>query len=312
MKTNNNNNGSFVPVIIYNNADIDKLQILKDNKGRTGIYMWVHESGKIYVGSAVDLSKRISEYFSIKYLDNNKKMYICNALNHHGYAAFSLLILEYIDIANLSKEQANKLILGQFFIDSLSPEYNINPTAGSRLGSKHTEEAKILMSKAKTGENHPMFGLTHSTETIVKMSENHLGKIHSEETKAAKLSETHKGKILSEKTKALISEALAGINNPMFNRSHSEETKAKMSEALKGENNPFFGKNHSAETKALMSTKVLVYSIDTISNEKTFFKSFDNYSEAALYFNCSKRTLSNYVDKNKLYKKQWILSTSQQ
>jgi hypothetical protein len=50
---NNNNNGSLVPVIIYNNADIDRLKILSDNKGKTGIYQWTHnESGKIYVGSA--------------------------------------------------------------------------------------------------------------------------------------------------------------------------------------------------------------------------------------------------------------------
>jgi len=59
-----NNNGSFRPVIIYNNAETDKLRILTDNKGKAGIYMWTHiESGKIYIGSAFDLYKRISQYF---------------------------------------------------------------------------------------------------------------------------------------------------------------------------------------------------------------------------------------------------------
>ena len=29
------------PVIIYNNAETDKLQILKDNKSLAGIYMWL-------------------------------------------------------------------------------------------------------------------------------------------------------------------------------------------------------------------------------------------------------------------------------
>lgn len=49
-----NNNGSFVPIIIYNNGDVDKAKILKENFGKAGIYQWTHlESGKFYVGSAL-------------------------------------------------------------------------------------------------------------------------------------------------------------------------------------------------------------------------------------------------------------------
>lgn len=36
-----------VPVKFYLNADTDKLQILKDNKGKAGVYLFTHkESGK--------------------------------------------------------------------------------------------------------------------------------------------------------------------------------------------------------------------------------------------------------------------------
>jgi len=43
--------------MIYSNADIDKFKILSDLFGRAGVYQWTHiESGKVYVGSAVDLS----------------------------------------------------------------------------------------------------------------------------------------------------------------------------------------------------------------------------------------------------------------
>lgn len=99
------------PVIIYNNAETDKLQILKDNKGLAGIYMWTHiESGKRYIGFVVDLSKRLFLYFSKKYLNRFKKVFIYNTLFYHDYATFSLSIFEYRNISNLSKKEAQKLI----------------------------------------------------------------------------------------------------------------------------------------------------------------------------------------------------------
>jgi hypothetical protein len=33
---------TFIPVIIYPNADTDKTQVLADNKGKAGIYLWIH------------------------------------------------------------------------------------------------------------------------------------------------------------------------------------------------------------------------------------------------------------------------------
>jgi excinuclease UvrABC nuclease subunit len=51
--------------VIYNNSDLDKLKIIKNNKGKSGIYRWVNQdSGKTYVGSSVNLGKRLTFYFS--------------------------------------------------------------------------------------------------------------------------------------------------------------------------------------------------------------------------------------------------------
>lgn len=100
----NNLNGSFTPVIIYDNADTNKVMILKDNKGKAGVYQWTHkESGKFYIGSAADLSKRLRTYYSFSHLNRNKSMYINNALLLHGYSAFSFTILEIISISDLTK-----------------------------------------------------------------------------------------------------------------------------------------------------------------------------------------------------------------
>jgi group I intron endonuclease len=184
-----NKSATFVPIITYINAETDKLKILADSKQKAGIYMWKHlESGKINIGSAVDLSRRFTQYFSIKYLEKNKTMRICNALVYHGYSAFSLTIKEYIDISNLSKKEANKLILEkeQFYLDSLKPDYNINLIAGSRLGAQHSKDSIARMSEiqrnidrtgeenpmyGKTGDNHPRFGKSHSTVSRTKISE---------------------------------------------------------------------------------------------------------------------------------------------
>jgi group I intron endonuclease len=200
---NNNFNESFVPAIIYNNPETDKSIILTATKGKAGIYLWKHnESGKKYVGSAVNLSRRLRTYYipsELKRIDN----YISRAIILHNHSAFSLAILEHIDISNLSKENARKLILEreQYYIDSFNPEYNILLIAGSTLGFIHTVETKTLISKArkgkfssaetkaklreaKTGEKNPNFGKTHTAETKAKLSVANLGKSLSIETKA--------------------------------------------------------------------------------------------------------------------------------
>lgn len=263
--------------------------------------------------SSFDLSKRFSLYYSKNNLEKNKS-YINNAIFLHNYSAFSLTILEYVDINNLSLEEARKLILEreQHFIDSLKPEYNINPIAGSRLGSNHTEESKTLMSEAKAGENNPMLGKTGDNHPMY-------GKTHTEDTKAL-MSIANLGKTLSAGTKALISEALSGENNPMFGKSHSEESKALMSETLKG-------RTFSAETLAKMSKakKGKTFSTETVIKmslargggiinvydpQGSLVNSFSSLRKAALHFDVSYMTISRYVKSGKLFQDKWILSTS--
>jgi len=176
----------FVPVMIYHNAETDKSKILSDNKGKAAIYLWTHISGKIYIGSTVDLSKRMSKYYTFSWL-NQTDNYISRALLHHTYSAFSLSILEYIDITGLSKEEARELILEreQYYLDLIflndeSNTYNILKEAGSSLGYIHLAETKAAISEAlkgknntnfgKTGDKHPMYGKSHSAETLAKMS----------------------------------------------------------------------------------------------------------------------------------------------
>jgi hypothetical protein len=91
---------------------------------------------------------------------------------------------------------------------------------------------------------------------------------------------------------------------------HSEEVKLKISlrqKDKKGENHQRFGKFHTEETKAKTSKKVFVYSND---NPLILLFEFTSFTNAAKHFNCSQQTMTNYVDKNKLYKDKWLLLTN--
>lgn len=259
---------------IYNNADIEKQNILKDNKGKAGIYIWTHiESGKRYVGSAVDLSKRFKTYFTENVLNQGRNLnsYINRALLQHGYSAFSLAIIEYIDTTDLDKKEARELILSreQFYIDSLSPEYNILLTAGSSLGYIHREESIALMSEIKKGEKNPMFGKTKEQNPAY-------GKTHS-------------------------AESLALISEASKNRLHSIETKAAMSESRKG---LVKSEEHRANLSIAKGTAIYQYSSDL----STLINKFPSANKAAEHFNTSRPTILKYAHSHKLFQDKWILS----
>ena len=57
----------------------------------------------------------------------------------------------------------------------------------------------------------------------------------------------------SKETKDKMSEAISGVNNPMYGEEHSEKTKQKMSESQSGKNHPMYGKHLSKETRQKMS-----------------------------------------------------------
>ena len=247
---NNNSNILFVSSVIYNNIESQKLNILTENKNKAGVYLLTHlESQNKYIGSSVNLSRRLKYYFSKVNIARHTNSRIHNALLLYGHSSFSLTILEYIEIENFSIEEAKNIILEreQYFIDKISPEYNILKTAGSLLGFKHSRRRK---------------------ETILKFK--------------------------NSKSKS---------KNPMYGKLHSIETREILSNLKKGI-------SRSEEVKLKLSKKVFVYLNDPILNKKILFKSFDSYLETSKYLNCSLRTIQNYVNKNKLYKKKWFLYTS--
>ncbi len=203
-------NGDLIVEKVYYNADVQKSQVLSENKNKSGIYRFTNLiNGKSYIGSSIDLRGRMYDYYNAKYLASHTDMAICKALLKYGYSGFSLEILEYC-----AKEDC--VSRENYFFGLLQPEYNLSKNATApMLGRNHSIATKAKLSSLR-------LGLLRSEETRQKIRAAHLGKILSEETKK-KISDTQKGKgnITSQETKKKISEAL-GVPLEVLNKDTGE------------------------------------------------------------------------------------------
>ena len=176
----------------------------------TGIYTITNKnSGRRYVGSAINIAGRFVVHLNAFRKGCNSRR-LQRAWNKYGEGAFEFKPLLYCDKSNL-------LFYEQRAIDALNGNgYNLNPTAGSSLGMKHTEESRKKMSKANKGR-------FPSEETKRKLSRANKGRLG-----------TFKGRTHTEETKRKISEAAKGRPNPFKGRTHTKESRRKMSKAAKG------------------------------------------------------------------------------
>lgn len=156
-------NTIVIPIITYMNLSKNKSIILKENRRKSGIYRWNNLiTGKSYIGSSIDLGHRFSQYYSLAHLKQKESSIIYRAILKHGYTKFSLDILEYCESSLcVSREQ--------YYIDHLKPEYNICTIAGSRLGTKQSEEAKFKIGFVQKGIQNHFYGKMHTDETRKKM-----------------------------------------------------------------------------------------------------------------------------------------------
>lgn len=185
--TNNSwrqDNKNLKPVKVYNSLKEDRDQILKDQKGKSGVYYLVNKiNGHTYVGSSINLASRMKNYLNNAFLKSkqNSNMPIVKALLKYDQSNFSLLILEYVEPEYLITRET-------FYITQIIPYYNVLKQGYSSLGYKHTEETKKMLSelaknrthsdktkaliaRALVGENNPFYEKNHSTESKIRMIE---------------------------------------------------------------------------------------------------------------------------------------------
>lgn len=173
-----------------------------------------------YIGSAMSIQRRWTAHLNALRRGGHNNLHLQNAFDKYGEAAFVFEVLE-------DTEPENLIVCEQHYFDTLNPEYNISPTAGSPLGYRHTKEALKKMSETHTGERHPLYGKHHSTETRARISKTMMSKA------ATGKRHPNYGKPLSAETRAKISAALTGRSHPSRSHPCSAETKQKISAGLK-------------------------------------------------------------------------------
>lgn len=196
---------------------------------KCGIYIITDQKGRVYVGSSKDVDLRIKQHS-----DSLRKGKHINKKLQDYYKKYGVLSFTYsvIDLCN----QDDLLLREQYFIDTLSPFYNVNLSAikpPSWAGKKHSPETIEKIRQWNIGRKH-------TPEALQKLKEfrnSEAGKLQQKnngskrtnfvmpkmsEEKKVLMSNIHKGRIVSKETREKLSNAFKG-------RKASEETKRKMS-----------------------------------------------------------------------------------
>lgn len=135
---------------------------------KSGIYKILNEiNNKFYIGSAVNYNLRKANHICLLRKGLHKNQHLQAAWNKYGEEKFKFSLITICAVPDL-------ILYEQRFLDYLKPSYNMNPTAGSPLGRKLSEETKRkigLSNKGnKAGLGHPV-----SQETRLKISQAHKG-----------------------------------------------------------------------------------------------------------------------------------------
>lgn len=185
---------------------------------------------RIYIGSSCNITERWRGHLGRLRKGKHHSLKLQRHYLKYGETdlLFSLI---------LACSESDLIKVEQYFIDSYKPYFNHSPLAGCTRGIKHTEEARVNMSRGHKGRvpwNKGKTGVQQiSDETRAKMSLSHmgnksaLGNKFSEEAREH-LSEIRRGRTLSEEHRKKLGEANA-------RRLWTDESKEKISESRRNE-----------------------------------------------------------------------------
>jgi group I intron endonuclease len=195
---------------------------------RSGVYCIRNTvSGRVYVGSAVDLHRRWIVHRSKLGLGKHHSPALQRSWIKHGAGAFIFEVLEEVEPALLIERE-------QYWIDTLDATdpfcgANVEPCAASSLGRKHTEMTRARMSASRKGRKHPPRTAEYCAKQRIAKTGNQYAKGHRKTAeqrtamRAAKLGKPAPWTVETNRRRKGISR-----------RSPSMETRAKISASKKG------------------------------------------------------------------------------
>ena len=154
-------------VIFFSDFKEEKRYIYRELRKKSGVYMFINNIKKeIYIGSSLNLTRRMASYYYYTNSDKSSSLVIIRAMKKYGLENFSLGILEFC-------KQDSKVCLNleQKWLDHYKPNYNVLSVAGNSFGFKHNFETINKLKEKLSKENHPKFGYVTSSETKKAISE---------------------------------------------------------------------------------------------------------------------------------------------
>jgi group I intron endonuclease len=123
---------------------------------------------RIYIGSAVDISKRWREHLNQLRVKKHHNSKLQRHYNKYGQSDLQFSILLFCDKKELIRNE-------QYFIDNYKPYFNILKIAYSALGYKHSKSTiakqKQHLREIHMGEKNPQYGKHLSDEAKRKAKE---------------------------------------------------------------------------------------------------------------------------------------------
>lgn len=128
----------------------------------SGIYRITNTlNGKCYIGSAVNLKKRLLQHYNYEKGQSNIRL-------QHSIKKYGLINFIF-EVVQLVEEKEKLIECEQVWIDKYDFKnlYNIAPTAGTRLGMKHSVEALRKIRKAHEKQSKAVYKICKFTGKIL-------------------------------------------------------------------------------------------------------------------------------------------------
>jgi group I intron endonuclease len=163
---------------------------------KTGVYCWLNlVNSKMYIGGAYgSLHRRHRNYLSLFARGKCHNRHLQYAWDKYGEENFKFLVFRRCPASEVAAYET--LYIEIFQATDSKHGYNICKDARSRLGVKHSDEARAKMSKTKKGMVGPRTGAVLSAETKAKISATKTGRKMSDESRA-KMSKARMGRKMS-------------------------------------------------------------------------------------------------------------------